>query len=149
MKALNKNELINIVKESIELMPSDGVVYREILNKIGEKAGYRKVIELRGVLYSNESNSKINITLNDKGELLNKPYKNYLLVYTDKVQQTDLIYVEDKFYKITDLGENMKIYNQMKLEEVKGLDFDGGNIIENNEIWTIFDIEEDVIIDVY
>ena len=149
MKALNKNELINIVKESIELMPSNGVVYREILNKIGEKAGYRKVIELRGVLYSNESNSKINITLNDKGELLNKPYKNYLLVYTDQVKQTDLIYVEDKFYKITDLGENMKIYNQMKLEEVQGLDFDGGNIIENNEIWTIFDIEEDVIIDVY
>ena len=149
MKALNKNELINIVKESIELMPSNGVVYREILNKIGEKAGYRKVIELRGVLYSNESNSKINITLNDKGELLNKPYKNYLLVYTDKVQQTDLIYVEDKFYKITDLGENMKIYNQMRLEEVQGLDFDGGNIIENNEIWDIYDIEEDVIIDVY
>ena len=149
MKALNKNELINIVKESIELMPSNGVVYREILNKIGEKAGYRKVIELRGVLYSNESNSKINITLNDKGELLNKPYKNYLLVYTDQVKQTDLIYVEDKFYKITDLGENMKIYNQMRLEEVQGLDFDGGNIIENNEIWTIFDIEEDVIIDVY
>ena len=149
MKALNKNELINIVKESIELMPSNGVVYREILNKIGEKAGYRKVIELRGVLYSNESNSKINITLNDKGELLNKPYKNYLLVYTDKVQQTDLIYVEDKFYKIADLGENMKIYNQMRLEEVQGLDFDGGNIIENNEIWDIFAIEEDVIIDVY
>ena len=149
MKALNKNELINIVKESIELMPSNGVVYREILNKIGEKAGYRKVIELRGVLYSNESNSKINITLNDKGELLNKPYKNYLLVYTDKVQQTDLIYVEDKFYKINDLGENMKIYNQMRLEEVQGLDFDGGNIIENNEIWDIFAIEEDVIIDVY
>ena len=149
MKALNKNELINIVKESIELMPSDGVVYREILNKIGEKAGYRKVIELRGVLYSNESNSKINITLNDKGELLNKPYKNYLLVYTDQVKQTDLIYVEDKFYKITDLGENMKIYNQMRLEEVQGLDFDGGNIIENNEIWTILDIEEDVIIDVH
>ena len=149
MKALNKNELINIVKESIELMPSDGFVYREILNKIGEKAGYRKVIELRGVLYSNESNSKINITLNDKGELLNKPYKNYLLVYTDQVKQTDLIYVEDKFYKINDLGENMKIYNQMRLEEVQGLDFDGGNIIENNEIWDIFDIEEDVIIDVY
>ena len=146
---LNKEYIKLKVKQAIELMPSNGVVYREILNKIGEKAGYRKVIELRGVLYSNESNSKINITLNDKGELLNKPYKNYLLVYTDKVQQTDLIYVEDKFYKITDLGENMKIYNQMRLEEVQGLDFDGGNIIENNEIGTIFDIEEDVIIDVY
>lgn len=146
---LNKEYIKLKVKQAIELMPSNGVVYREILNKIGEKAGYRKVIELRGVLYSNESNSKINITLNDKGELLNKPYKNYLLVYTDKVQQTDLIYVEDKFYKIADLGENMKIYNQMRLEEVQGLDFDGGNIIENNEIWTIFDIEEDVIIDVY
>ena len=146
---LNKEYIKLKVKQAIELMPSDGVVYREILNKIGEKAGYRKVIELRGVLYSNESNSKINITLNDKGELLNKPYKNYLLVYTDQVKQTDLIYVEDKFYKINDLGENMKIYNQMRLEEVQGLDFDGGNIIENNEIWTIFDIEEDVIIDVY
>ena len=146
---LNKEYIKLKVKQAIELMPSNGVVYREILNKIGEKAGYRKVIELRGVLYSNESNSKINITLNDKGELLNKPYKNYLLVYTDKVQQTDLIYVENKFYKINDLGENMKIYNQMRLEEVQGLDFDGGNIIENNEIWDIFDIEEDVIIDVY
>ena len=146
---LNKESIKLKVAQAIELMPSDGVVYREILNKIGEKAGYRKVIELRGVLYSNESNSKINITLNDKGELLNKPYKNYLLVYTDQVKQTDLIYVEDKFYKINDLGENMKIYNQMKLEEVEGLDFDGGNIIENNEIWDIYDIEEDVIIDVY
>ena len=146
---LNKEYIKLKVKQAIELMPSNGVVYREILNKIGEKAGYRKVIELRGVLYSNESNSKINITLNDKGELLNKPYKNYLLVYTDQVKQTDLIYVEDKFYKINDLGENMKIYNQMRLEEVQGLDFNGGNIIENNEIWDIFDIEEDVIIDVY
>ena len=146
---LNKESIKLKVAQAIELMPSDGVVYREIPNKIGEKAGYRKVIELRGILYSNESNSKINITLNDKGELLNKPYKNYLLVYTDQVKQTDLIYVEDKFYKITDLGENMKIYNQMRLEEVQGLDFYGDNIIENNEIWRIFDIEEDVIMDVY
>ena len=140
---LNKEYIKLKVKQAIELMPSDGVVYREILNKIGEKVGYRKVIELRGVLYSNESNSKINIALDDKGELLNKPYKNYLLVYTDKVQQTDLIYVEDKFYKITDLGENMKIYNQMKLEEVQGLKLNGDNIIENNEIWDIYDIEEE------
>ena len=140
---LNKEYIKLKVKQAIELMPSNGVVYREILNKIGEKAGYRKVIELRGVLYSNESNSKINITLNDKGELLNKPYKNYLLVYTDQVKQTDLIYVEDKFYKINDLGENMKIYNQMKLEEVQGLKLNGDNIIENNEIWDIYDIEEE------
>ena len=67
---LNKEYIKLKVKQAIELMPSNGVVYREILNKIGEKAGYRKVIELRGVLYSNESNSKINITLNDKGELV-------------------------------------------------------------------------------
>ena len=146
---LNKESIKLKVAQAIELMPSDGVVYREILNKIGEKEGYKKVTDLGGVLYTNESSAKIDIALDDKGELLNKPYKNYLLVYTDQVKQTDLIYVEDKFYKIIDLGENMKIYNQMKLEEVQGLDFDGGNIIENNEIWDIFDIEEDVIIDVY
>ena len=146
---LNKEYIKLKVKQAIELMPSDGFVYREILNKIGEKEGYIKVTDLRGVLYTNESSAKIDIVLDDKGELLNKPYKNYLLVYTDKVQQTDLIYVEDKFYKITDLGENMKIYNQMKLEEVQGLKLNGDNIIENNEIWDIYDIEEDVIIDVY
>lgn len=146
---LNKEYIKLKVKQAIELMPSDGFVYREILNKIGEKEGYIKVTNLRGVLYSNESSAKLSITLDDKGELLNKPYKNYLLVYTDQVRQTDLIYVEGKFYKITDLGENMKIYNQMRLEEVQGLELNGDNIIENNEIWTIFDIEEDVIIDVY
>ena len=146
---LNKEYIKLKVKQAIELMPSDGVVYREILNKIGEKEGYIKVTDLRGVLYTNESSAKINIALDDKGELLNKPYKNYLLVYTDKVKQTDLIYVEDKFYKIIDLGENMKIYNQMKLEEVQGLKLNGDNIIENNEIWDIYGIEEDVIIDVY
>ena len=134
---LNKEYIKLKVKQAIELMPSDGVVYREILNKIGEKEGYVKVTDLRGVLYTNESSAKIDIALDDKGELLNKPYKNYLLVYTDKVQQTDLIYVEDKFYKIIDLGENMKIYNQMKLEEVQGLELNGDNIIENNEIWGI------------
>ena len=140
---LNKEYIKLKVKQAIELMPSDGFVYREILNKIGEKEGYIKVTDLRGVLYTNESSAKIDITLDDKGELLNKPYKNYLLVYTDKVQQTDLIYVEDKFYKIIDLGENMKIYNQMKLEEVQGLELNGDNIIENNEIWDIYDIEEE------
>ena len=140
---LNKEYIKLKVKQAIELMPSDGVVYREILNKIGEKEGYVKVTDLRGVLYTDESSAKIDIALDDKGELLNKPYKNYLLVYTDKVQQTDLIYVEDKFYKITDLGENMKIYNQMKLEEVQGLKLNGDNIIENNEIWDIYDIEEE------
>ena len=146
---LNKEYIKLKVKQAIELMPSDGVVYREILNKIGEKEGYVKVTDLRGVLYTDESSAKINIALDDKGELLNKPYKNYLLVYTDQVKQTDLIYVEDKFYKINDLGENMKIYNQMRLEEVQGLELNGNNIIENNEIWDIFAIEEDVIIDVY
>ena len=140
---LNKEYIKLKVKQAIELMPSDGFVYREILNKIGEKEGYIKVTDLRGVLYSNESSAKLSIALDDKGELLNKPYKIYLLVYTDKVRQTDLIYVEGKFYKITDLGENMKIYNQMKLEEVQGLKLNGDNIIENNEIWDIYDIEEE------
>ena len=83
---LNKEYIKLKVKQAIELMPSDGVVYREILNKIGEKEGYIKVTDLRGVLYSNESSAKIDLALDNKGELLNKPYKNYLLVYTYKVQ---------------------------------------------------------------
>ena len=73
---LNKEYIKLKVKQAIELMPSNGVVYREILNKIGEKEGYIKVTDLRGVLYTNESSAKIDIALDDKGELLNKPYKN-------------------------------------------------------------------------
>lgn len=146
---LNKELIKAKVKQAIEVMPSIGIVYREIPNKIGEKAGYRKVVELRGVLYSSESNKQVNISLVDKGELLNKPYKNYMLVYTEKVKQTDLIYVEDKFYKIVDLGENMKIYNLMRLEEKQGLKLEGETIIENNYIWTIYDIEEDVVMSGY
>ena len=146
---LNKESIKLKVAQAIELMPSDGVVYREILNKIGEKAGYRKVIELRGVLYPLTSSQKLTISLKDNGELLNKPYKKFITLYTNEIKQTDLIYIENKFYKITDLGDGFNIYNDLLLEEVQGLDFDGGNIIENNEIWTIFDIEEDVIIDVY
>ena len=131
MKALNKNELINIVKESIELMPSDGVVYREILNKIGEKAGYRKVIELRGVLYPLTSSQKFTISLKDKGELLNKPYKKFITLYTNEIKQTDLIYIENKFYKITDLGDGFNIYNDLLLEEVEGLEMVNGEVNEN------------------
>ena len=131
MKALNKNELINIVKESIELMPSDGVVYREILNKIGEKTGYRKVIELRGVLYPLTSSQKFTISLKDKGELLNKPYKKFITLYTNEIKQTDLIYIENKFYKITDLGDGFNIYNDLLLEEVEGLEMVNGEVNEN------------------
>ena len=131
MKALNKNELINIVKESIELMPSNGVVYREIFNKIGEKAGYRKVIELRGVLYPLTSSQKFTISLKDKGELLNKPYKKFITLYTNEIKQTDLIYIENKFYKITDLGDGFNIYNDLLLEEVEGLEMVDGEVNEN------------------
>lgn len=131
MKALNKNELINIVKESIELMPNNGIVYREILNKIGEKTGYNKIIELRGILYPLTSSQKLTISLKDNGELLNKPYKKFITLYTNEIKQTDLIYIENKFYKITDLGDGFNIYNDLLLEEVEGLEMVDGEVNEN------------------
>ena len=146
---INREYIKTKVIQAIEQLPSAGVIYREIPNKIGEKAGYRKVKELRGVLYSNESNRDINISLTDKGQKLTKPSKNYLVVYETEVKQTDFIYVDGNFYKITDLGENMQIYNLMRLEEVQGLVLDGETIIENNYIWNIFDIDVDVMMDGY
>ena len=128
---LNKEYIKLKVKQAIELMPSNGVVYREILNKIGEKAGYRKVIELRGVLYPLTSSQKLTISLKDNGELLNKPYKKFITLYTNEIKQTDLIYIENKFYKITDLGDGFNIYNDLLLEEVEGLEMVNGEVNEN------------------
>ena len=141
---INKDNIKNKVSRAINMMPSDGVVLRENINKYNEKVGYNKIAELLGVLYSNESSAITEIILAEKGQLQPKTYKNYMVVYnelSERVQKGDLICIENTFYKINEQGENMKIYCLMKLEEIQGLKIVGNFVLENDSVFEIMEVD--------
>lgn len=140
---ISREYIIEKVEQAIEQLPSNGLVLRENIDRYNEKIGYNKIGILRGVLYSDTNRSKTTIVLSDKGQILPETYKNYLVVFTDKVKQTDLIFIEDKVYKVADVGENMKMYCEMKLEEVQGIKLDDNNVIENDYIYEITEIDSE------
>ena len=132
---------------AIEQLPSDGIVLREVLNKFKEKEGYCIVANLKGVLYSETNNKTVNIILNNNGVNLNKENKKYLIVFdeeAEKLKQTDLIFIDNLCYKISDIGENLKIYCEMKLEEYERLKMDNNTIIEDDCIYEIINLPLDL-----
>lgn len=135
------------VSQAIQQLPSVGIVYREQYNRYNEKEGYRKVTELTGVLYSPSSSATKTIVIKDNGKILNDTTKNYLTVHdenTKKVLQTDILYVDEKFYIINDLGENMQIYNEMKIEEVQNIKFVDGYISNEKGLYMVMENEFDI-----
>ena len=131
---------------AIEQLPSDGIVLREVLNKFKEKEGYCIVANLKGVLYS-ETNNKTDIILNNNGVNLNKENKKYLIVFdeeAEKLKQTDIIFIDNLCYKISDIGENLKIYCEMKLEKHEGLKMGNNIIIEDECIYEIITLPLDL-----
>ena len=139
---INREYIISKIKRAIEELPSNGLILREVTNKFHEKEGYKKIADTRGLLYSEENNKTITISLQDKGQLLSTTSKKYLIPYDENsqnAQKTDLIFVEDKVYKINDLGENLKMYFLMQLEEVEGLRLLDNKIIENGSTYDILE----------
>lgn len=142
--AVNREYIINKVKQAVELLPSNGLILREFTNRYNEKEGYKKISSTRGVLYSEDTNRRdITISLQDKGQILPKTSKNYLISYEEnpsKMQKADLIFIEDKVYKITNPGENLKMYFLMQLEEVEGIKLVGNTVVENGSIYQILEV---------
>lgn len=141
--AISREYIISKVKQAIEQLPSTGIVVRENTNKYNEKIDYSKITDLRGVFYSTESNKSISISIQDKGQILTNTSKNYLIPYDEnsiKVMQTDLIFIDDKAYKVTNLGENLKMYFLMQLEEVQGVKLKGNSITINNLVYQIIGV---------
>ena len=135
------------VSQAIKQLPSIGIVYREQFNRYNEKEGYRKVTELIGVLYAPNSSATKTIVIKDNGKVLNDTTKNYLIVHDEnskKVLQTDILYVDEKFYIINDLGENMQIYNEMKIEEIENVKFVDGYISNEKGLYMVLDNEFDI-----
>lgn len=144
--SINREHIKNKVIDAIDQLPSEGVVLREVLNKFKEKEGYCIVANLKGVLYS-ETNNKTDIILNNNGVNLNKENKKYLIVFdeeAEKLKQTDIIFIDNLCYKISDIGENLKIYCEMKLEKYEGLKMGNNIIIEDDCIYEIITLPLDL-----
>lgn len=144
--SINREHIKNKVIDAIDQLPSKGVVLREVLNKFKEKEGYCIVANLKGVLYS-ETNNKTDIILNNNGVNLNKENKKYLIVFdeeAEKLKQTDIIFIDNLCYKISDIGENLKIYCEMKLEKHEGLKMGNNIIIEDDCIYEIITLPLDL-----
>lgn len=144
--SINREHIKNKVIDAIDQLPSEGVVLREVLNKFKEKEGYCIVANLKGVLYS-ETNNKTDIILNNNGVNLNKENKKYLIVFdeeAEKLKQTDIIFIDNLCYKISDIGENLKIYCEMKLEKHEGLKMGNNIIIEDECIYEIITLPLDL-----
>lgn len=138
--AINRQYIISKVKQAIEQLPSTGIVLRENINKYNEKIDYNKITDLRGLFYSTESNKDISISIQDKGQILSNTSKNYLIPYDEnsiKLIKTDLIFIDNKAYKITNLGENLKMYFLMQVEEVQGVTLKDNLVHENNFTYKI------------
>ena len=55
-----------------------------------------------------------------------------------------ILYVDEKFYIINDLGENMQIYNEMKIEEIENVKFVDGYISDEKGLYMVLDNEFDI-----
>jgi hypothetical protein len=115
---LSKQRLRHAVIKGISQMPSEVVVYREVLNSYKEPEDEPILIaNLTGLLYEKER--AINLLLQDKGETLDKYSTRFLVDYNEesmKVQTNDILSIGDKKYKVIYPGENFEIYYDMVVE---------------------------------
>ena len=137
---INKESIRAKVSQAIKQMPSIGTIYRENINKYNERVGFNKIAEIEGVFYSVESSVKDEISTSEEGQLFPLRNKNFLTVYDEfssKAKQGDIIKVENEFFKINDIGENMQIYCLMKLTQYQSLYSIEEYILENDIVHEI------------
>lgn len=145
--ALDREYIKSKVKQAIEQLPSTSMVIREVMNKYNEKAGYCKVAEMIGVLYSNTTSRTFGINIDTAGVDIATNNKNYLVVYDDNsknIKATDIIFIDDKLYKVNNTGENLEIYCLMQLENFEGLKIEGDTVIEDDLIYPLLDLPLDL-----
>jgi len=115
---LNKERLRQAVIKGINQMPSEAIVYRIALNEYNEPLDEPLLITtITGLLYKKEN--VINLTLQDKGEVLGKQSTRFLVVYDDessKVKTGDILNIANEKYRVIEPGENFKVYFDMVVE---------------------------------
>ena len=137
---INKESIKKQISQAIKQLPSIATVYRENINKYNERVGFNKIAELEGLFYGTEKYIKKEIHTEEDGQYFTVTNKNFLTVYDElsmRVKQGDILKVEDRFYKINDVGENMQIYCLMFLTEYENLQSIDEYILEDNIVHEI------------
>ena len=137
---INKESIKKQISQAIKQLPSIATVYRENINKYNERVGFNKIAELEGLFYGTEKYIKKEIHTEEDGQYFTVINKNFLTVYDElsmRVKQGDILKVEDRFYKINDVGENMQIYCLMFLTEYENLQSIDEYILEDNIVHEI------------
>ncbi|GIM29822.1 hypothetical protein CPJCM30710_24880 [Clostridium polyendosporum] len=115
---LDKERLRQAVIKGVSQMPSEAVVYRDVLNQYNEPEDEPILITtITGLLYEKER--VINLNLQDKGETLGKSSTRFLVDYNEeslKVKTSDILSIGDKKYRVVYLGENFEVYFDMVVQ---------------------------------
>ena len=143
---INRESIKKQISQAIKQLPSIATIYRENINKYNERVGFNKIAEIEGVFYSVESSVKEEISTSEEGQLFPLRNKNFLTVYDElsmRVKQGDILKVEDRFFKINDVGENMQIYCLMFLTEYENLQSIDEYILEDNIVHEITEYDNE------
>ena len=143
---INKESIKIQISQAIKQLPSIATVYRENINKYNERVGFNKIAELEGLFYGTEKYIKKEIHTEEDGQFFTVINKNFLTVYDElsmRVKQGDILKVEDRFFKINDVGENMQIYCLMFLTEYENLQSIDEYILEDNIVHEITEYDNE------
>ena len=143
---INRESIKKQISQAIKQLPSIATIYRENINKYNERVGFNKIAELEGLFYGTEKYIKKEIRTEEDGQFFTVINKNFLTVYDElsmRVKQGDILKVEDRFYKINDVGENMQIYCLMFLTEYENLQSIDEYILEDNIVHEITEYDNE------
>ena len=143
---INRESIKKQISQAIKQLPSIATIYRENINKYNERVGFNKIAELEGLFYGTEKYIKKEIHTEEDGQYFTVTNKNFLTVYDElsmRVKQGDILKVEDRFFKINDVGENMQIYCLMFLTEYENLQSIDEYILEDNIVHEITEYDNE------
>lgn len=142
--AIDREYIKRKIVQVIEQFPSDAIVVREQLNKYNEKVGYSNIAKVRGILYSETNSSDKSISLQDSGMKLNTVNKTFITVFSDdsnKIMETDLLFIGGQCFKLLELDENMKVFFACTLKKENDLRLENNIIINKyNEVFELIDL---------
>ena len=144
---INRESIKKQISQAIKQLPSIATIYRENINKYNERIGFNKIAELEGLFYGTEKYIKKEIHAEEDGQFFTVINKNFLTVYDElsmRVKQGDILKVEDRFFKINDVGENMQIYCLMFLTEYENLQSIDEYILEDNIVHEITEYNDEL-----
>ncbi len=115
---IDRNSIKAQISLAIRQLPSLGIVYREVKDQYHTRVDLEEIAILEGLFYTEERSSLKDINITTPAQLPPKKHKNFLTVYDEdsmKVQQGDLIEIDNEFFRIDDVGENLQMYCLMDL----------------------------------